>query len=336
MVAIPVHPIDLTPFREGGPDDKAEVARQIDDACRDTGFLLLSGHGIPAETADAVLDTCQAFFDLPLEEKRRYKVADPAANRGFTEMGEEALAYSRGEPAEESPPDLFEAFTMGRSPTSDPYYDVHRRDFAPNVWPERPAGLREAARAYERAARGTADIVLRAMALALDLEESWFIDRTRRSIVTTRALDYRRAPGQPDPAPGQMRLGAHTDFGIMTLLLADDVPGLQVCRDGEWFDVSIPPGTLVCNIGDMLERWTNDRWRSTLHRVVPPPREVSGPVRRRSLARFLDGEPDRVVECIPSCCGPDNPPRYPPVVGGEWLLAKVLSGRERKPAALPG
>jgi isopenicillin N synthase-like dioxygenase len=335
VVSLPVHPVDLTPFHEGGAAGKAEVARQIDEACRDTGFLLLTGHGVPANTANTLLDAYQQFFDLPEDEKRRWKVSDTAANRGYSALGQEALAYSRGDEGEQSPPDLFEAFTVGRDDADGPYFDAHRRYFAPNTWPDRPPGLHEAWLAYEAAAGTTADTVLRAMALALDLPESWFVERTRRAVVTTRALDYRRAPGQPDPAPGQMRLGAHTDYGIITLLLADEVPGLQVRRDDGWHDVAIPPRALVCNIGDLLARWTNDRWRSTLHRVVPPPRDTSGPVRRRSVARFLDCEPDMVVECIPSCCGPGDPPRYPPVVAGEWLLAKILGGRERQPAALP-
>jgi isopenicillin N synthase-like dioxygenase len=343
VASLPVHPVDLTPFHEAGPPGKAgkvEVARQIDEACRDTGFLLLTGHGVPADTARELLDAYQAFFDLPVDEKRRSTVADTAANRGYSELGREALAYSRGEAGEESPPDLFEAFTVGRDDAEaagpySHYFDAHRRYFAPNTWPDRPPGLRDAWRAYEEAAGAAADTVLRAMALALDLPEGWFVDRTRRAVVTTRALDYRRGPGQPDPAPGQMRLGAHTDYGIITLLVADDVPGLQVRRDGTWHDVTIPPGALVCNIGDLLARWTNDRWQSTLHRVVPPPRDQRGPVRRRSVARFLDCEPDMVIDCIPSCCGPGNPARYPPVVAGEWLLAKILGGRQRQRAELP-
>jgi isopenicillin N synthase-like dioxygenase len=224
---------------------------------------------------------------------------------------------------------------VGREDAAGPYFEYHRAYFAPNVWPDRPAGLRDAWRAYEAAASRTADVVLGAMALALDLPETWLVDRIRRAVVTTRALHYERRPGSPDPEPGQLRLGAHSDYGIITLLLADDVPGLQVHRDGAWHDVVVPPGTLLCNIGDLLAQWTNDRWRSTLHRVLPPPAGTGGPVRRRSVARFLDCEPDMVIECIPSCCGPGDPPRYPPVVAGEWMLAKVLGGRQRRPVDLP-
>ena len=133
-----------------------------------------------------------------------------------------------------------------------------------------------------------------------------------------------------------MRLGAHTDYGIVTVLLADEVPGLEVWRSGTWHPVATPRGTLTCNIGDMLARWTNDRWTSTLHRVVPPPRTSSGSVRRRSVARFLDCEPDRTIACIPSCCAPDRQPRYEPVAAGDWLMAKLLGGRRRRLADLPG
>jgi isopenicillin N synthase-like dioxygenase len=329
---LPVHPVDLAPFRDGTADDRAAVAGALDAACRDSGFLMITGHGVAPELTSAALDAFGAFFDLPVDEKRAATVADPAANRGYTELGTEGLAYSLGE---ETPPDLFEAFNVGREDAADPYFEAHRSFYATNVWPARPPGLRATWREYEAAAAGTQDVLLRAMAMALDLPEAWFVDRTRRAIVTTRAINYERAAGAPAPLPDQMRMGQHTDYGIITILLADPVPGLQVFRAGRWHDVVPPPGAFVCNIGDMLARWTNDRWTSTLHRVVPPPTDADGPVRRRSIARFLDCEPDLVVECIPSCASVDDPPRYEPVVAGEWLMAKVLGGRTREPTDLP-
>ena len=119
----------------------------------------------------------------------------------------------------------------------------------------------------------------------------------------------------------------HTDYGVLTLLTADPVPGLQIFRDDVWHPWSIAPGTFVCNIGDMLARWTNDRWQSTLHRVVPPPADVAGPVRRRSIARFLDGDPTMTIECIASCVSDAHPARYGPVNAGEWLHTKIVGGR---------
>ncbi|HUI48996.1 MAG TPA: 2-oxoglutarate and iron-dependent oxygenase domain-containing protein [Acidimicrobiia bacterium] len=324
---LPVHPVDLEPFRLGAPADRAKVAAAIDTACRDSGFLLVSGHGVPTATCDAVLDLFAAFFDLPLAEKRRVVVDDEEANRGYSELGKEGLAYSRGH---ETPPDLFEAFNVGREDALGPEYHRDRAFYAPNVWPERPIGLRETWLEYEKALRGVADALLRAMALALELPEQWFVTRLQRAVLTTRAINYERAPGAADPEPGQVRMGAHTDYGVLTILMADDVPGLQVFRDGRWHEVAVPRGNFVCNLGDMLERWTNNRWTSTLHRVLPPPAGTPGPVRRRSIARFLDCPPDLVVECIPTCTGPGNPPRYEPVSAGVWLREKILSGRGRR------
>jgi isopenicillin N synthase-like dioxygenase len=327
----PVHPVDLEPFRLGGPADRQAVARLVDDACRDTGFLQVTGHGVPVEVCDRLLGAWAAFFDQPLSDKQAWVVEDESANRGFSAVGKEGLAYSRGEA---TPPDLFEAFNVGREDVSGPYFDRHRQFYSPNRWPERPPGLRDAWLAYEAATAAVAAAVLRAMAIALDLPEQWFVERTRRAVVTTRFINYERGPAGAEPEPGQMRLGAHTDYGILTVLLADDIPGLQVRRDERWHDVATPRGTLTCNIGDMLALWTNDRWASTLHRVVPPPGRAQARARRRSVARFLDCEPDRVIECIPSCCGPGNPPRYEPVQAGEWLMAKVLGGRRRRAADL--
>jgi len=323
---LPVHPVDLEPFRSGGPADRAAVAGAIDAACRDSGFLLVSGHGVPTALGDAVLDGFAAFFDLPIAEKRRFVVADETANRGYSELGKEGLAYSRGE---ETPPDLFEAFNVGRDDATAPEYDRYREFYAPNVWPDFPPGLRDAWLAYEDAIRELADELLRAMALGLELSETWFVDRLERAILTTRAINYERAPGAPDPLPGQARMGAHTDYGVLTILLADEVPGLQVFGDGQWNEVDVPRGTFLCNLGDMLERWTNNRWTSTLHRVVPPPRDEAGPVRRRSVARFLDCPPDLVVECIPTCLAPGEDASYEPVVAGAWLRQKILGGRAR-------
>ena len=146
--------------------------------------------------------------------------------------------------------------------------------------------------------------------------------------MTTRAINYERRSGTPDPQPGQMRMGAHTDYGILTVLLADDVPGLQVFRDGRWHDVATPRGAFVCNIGDMLARWTNDRWTSTLHRVVPPPadsrRAGAAPVDRplpRLPARPGGGDASRRAST------PTTRRATSRSLAGDWLRARCSGGR---------
>jgi isopenicillin N synthase-like dioxygenase len=130
-----------------------------------------------------------------------------------------------------------------------------------------------------------------------------------------------------------MRMGAHTDYGMVTVLSADPVPGLQVLApDGEWRDVLPVPGALLVNLGDMTALWTNDRWRSTLHRVVPPPAGTDGRAKRRSAAFFLDANYDARIECVPTCRSAMEAPRYPPVLAGEHLLQKILGPRQLAPS----
>lgn len=326
--------VDLEPFRTGGAAERRQVADEIDEACRSTGFLQIVGHGIPDGLCARMLDVTATFFDQPVEVKRRFVVADVAANRGYSAEGSEALAYSLGE--EPSAPDLFEAFNVGREDAVGPVFDRNRRFFAPNVWPDVPASMRLVWLEYQHALHDLNDHLLRAFALALEINEQFFIERTRRAILTLRAINYERRAGAEEPAPGQMRMGAHSDYGVHTILLADDVPGLQVRHEDAWQPVQVPPGSLIVNIGDMLATWTNDRWVSTLHRVVPPPSSGGGPVRRRSVAQFLEADPDCVVECLRSCTSPDNPPRYAPITAGEYLLAKLLGPRELRRSELPG
>jgi len=330
MPELPVHEIDLAPFRSGDADDRAAVAAAFDRAGRTSGFILLTGHGVDPALIDSAFDAWQEFFDLPLEEKRR-AVAPPAHDGmiGYTEYGAQALAYTAGG---ESPPDLMEAFSVGRDDTTGAFFDEYRDWFPPNVWPDRPASLRDAVGALELALHDVADVVLRAMALALDLPEEWLVERADRAVVTTRCNHYLRGPAY-DPLPGQPGLGGHTDYGMVTLLVADPVPGLQVLRGGAWHDVIPPRGSIVCNLGDMLAMWTNDRWVSTMHRVLPP-LAGDGVARRRSIARFLDGDPSVTLSAIPSCVEPGEQPRYPPVPAGEWLMAKIVGGQTAQPVEL--
>jgi isopenicillin N synthase-like dioxygenase len=332
MLELPVHEIDLAPFRGGDAADRASVAAAFDRAGRDSGFIQLSGHGVDLALVDRAFDAWQSFFDLPLDEKL-VAVAPPEADGmiGYTAYGAQALAYTAGS---ESPPDLMEAFSIGREDTDAPFFDEYRDWFPANVWPARPASLRAAVDALEDALHGVADLVLRAMALALELPEAWLVERAEHAVVTTRCNHYLRGPGF-EPLPDQPGLGGHTDYGMVTLLVADPVPGLQILRGGRWHDVVPPRGSIVCNLCDMLAMWTNDRWTSTMHRVLPPS-PGDGVVRRRSIARFLDGDPSVTLSAIPSCVMPGEPPRYPPVQAGEWLMAKIVGGQTAQPVELHG
>lgn len=326
-----VHEIDLAPFGDG-PAGRAAGAAALDRAGRDSGFILLVNHGVPSAVIDDALDAWQAFFDQPIEVKAPF-TAPPELDglMGFTPFGTQALAYTAGEA---SPPDMLEAYSVGREDTQGSDYDAVRNWFPANVWPAED--VRRTTLALEAELGRVAAVVLGAMALALGLPEEWLRHRCERAVGTLRCNHYHREGGAA-PLPDQQRLGAHTDYGVMTLLVADPVPGLQVRRGGEWLDVTPPPGGIICNIGDMLAMWSNDHWVSTLHRVVPPsagPDGTDGPARRRSIARFLDGDPSLLVEPIPSCVPDGEEARYPAVNAGDWLLAKIVGGQTASPVDL--
>jgi len=308
--------IDLT-------DDDAPA--QLDRACREVGFFQVTGHGIPDEVLDALESAAEEFFTRPLEEKLRWVSPSPEIERGYSAKGTEGLSYSVGL---EQPPDLFEAFTVGLEPLpDDPAYhtDAHHW-FAPNIWPDEPASLRPAMLAYYSAVERAVHLTTSKLALALGMPADFFEPFTDRSTDTLRINWFEAAPGEV-AQPGQMGIGPHTDYGIISMLFNDQAPGLQAYVDGSWRDVVPAPGALVVNVGDLLSRWTNDRWRSTLHRVVPVQATEGRVPRRRSTPFFHEGNFDALIECIPTCAGPDNPAKYSPITGGDHVLAKQLSAR---------
>ena len=330
MDLVPV--VDLAPWRAGGRSERVAVATAVDQACREIGFLQIVGHGVPEAVSAALRCQTEAFFQLPLADKLACAPARPGLNRGYAALGSEALAYSIGVAA--SRPDLFEAFNVGPDLVPDDAW--HRNAphdfFAPNLWPSGMSALRSAVTQYFAEAERVGLLLTDVFALALGLSEGWFRPYVERSTLTLRVLNYERRPEDPPPEPGQMRMGAHTDYGVVTVLLADPVPGLQVLGPaGHWHDVLPAPGALLVNLGDLTAQWTNDRWRSTLHRVVPPPLNA-GRAKRRSAAFFLDANYDARIECVPTCQSAEQPAKYAPVVAGEHLIQKILGPRALSPS----
>ena len=316
MNAVPV--IDLAPARGGGRAERLAVARAIDAACRDIGFFAVRGHGVPEALVHDLRGRAHEFFALPLADKLAARHPVPGTNRGYHPVGGETLASANDAAA---PPDLKEFFHVGPVDVSgDAYYTGPRgrAHFASNIWPLAPAGFEAAATAYYRTMSGLIVFLMRLAALALDAEEGFFDDKVDRSIGTMR-LNYYPAQARP-PAPGQLRASAHTDYGGFTILSGEDVPGgLQVrTRDDRWVDVPTAPTTFVVNIGDLLMRWTNDRWLSNLHRVVNPPAADASSGPRLSIAFFNHPNYDALIECLPS----QGAPRHAPVLSGEYRDVK--------------
>lgn len=324
MISTDFPVIDIGPYAApgAGAAERADVACRIAEACETIGFFAVTGHGVPRPVIAELVGQAYAFFDRPLDEKLRVKRPRPEQNRGYIPPGDERLARLRGN---ETPPDLKELFTIGPFDLpDDPYFSgpAAYPSFAPNLWPAEPAGLQPALRAYwrelERVARTLCDV----FADALDLPPRFFVDKIDRHISQLRIMHY-PSPQIP-PLPGQLRAGAHSDLGMMTLLYSDnDVGGLEVMdRQDRW--VRVPPieGALTVNLGDLMMRWTNDRWRSTLHRVVNPPQNEAGRSRRLSVGMFFIPNYDAVIAPIGAEAATA---RYEPITVADYRTSRFAS-----------
>ncbi len=316
--------IDIALFLDEAPG-AAEVVQQVARACEDIGFFGVTGHGIDPSMRRHAVETARSFFRLPFDEKQRAR-APGLTPRGYLPIGLEGLSYSRGEAA---PADLKEAFQIGPEYDDAAYYHAPEAlpHFHPNLWPERPPAMRQALTDYYRAMNGLARELMRIFALGLDLPKNFFDGKIDRHITVMRMLHY---PEQRTaPVAGQMRAGAHSDYGSLTILHSENVEaGLQVVnKAGDWVDVTAPAGSFIINIGDLMMRWTNDRWISTLHRVVNPPAARASSDARLSIAFFHHPNYDTEVACLPGCADAARPVKYPPVNAGPYRLQKYSAAR---------
>lgn len=295
--------IDISGLNSPQLADRQAVGEQIRAACLANGFFVISNHGVDADLQAQVFAQARQFFDLPLEQKMAVDKALSAANRGYEPMGNQTL-----EPG--SPPDLKEGYYIGQHKAAD-HPDVLAGKFncGPNQWPQALAEFRPVMEEYLQQMTQLSNRLMQGLALSLYLPEDYFRDYCTDPMTTLRLLHYPPQPADADPA--QRGAGAHTDFGGLTMLLQDDSGGLQVWDDNHqvWLDVEPIPGTYNINLGDMFARWTNDRYRSTLHRVI---NNRSGGD-RYSIPFFHAGNPDSLVSCLPGCVADGEQPKYGPI-----------------------
>jgi isopenicillin N synthase-like dioxygenase len=334
-MAFHVPTIDIAPFVNGGSASaRSAIAASVDEACRTVGFMQIVGHGIPTPVTDGLADAMDDFFALELETKKVWRTP-PQINRGYSPPKSESLSLSLGVESANRMNDFFEAFNVGAARSDYPGVELPADDYADNVWPE-VAGFESRVTAYFVEARRVAVTMTEIFELALGLEPGFYASHASHSLDVLRMNNYALPPGRIELDGELIGMGEHTDYGIVTVLWADQVRGLQVLGlDGSWNDVSPADDALLINLGDVTGRWTNDQWMSTLHRVKPP--IVDGTIqRRRSAAFFHDGDIDALIATMPWSVDVQHPDRYPdPITVGDHIRAKLAGSRAgtKNPAA---
>jgi isopenicillin N synthase-like dioxygenase len=310
--------IDLTPWREGDVRARAELVERLDHAMQTSGFFMVAGHGIDPALPDALREAARRFFALPFEIKQKYRTH--VAGRGWLAAGDEANSYV-GEAPDPTKADLKESLTFGRVRSiGDPAIDHDW--FRPNVWPTEVPELEALGARWMTAVGALYDDILVMFAAALGLPEQYFVERVRRAPHNCNINRYPPMTEIGRAADGQFRVAAHTDWGMLTIL--DRQPGLgglQVQQeDGSWVDAPHSEGAFIVNIGDLLARWTGDRWRSTRHRVLPPSDDA--PTEELvSLIVFLGADMDGTIESLAPPIGRET--SYEPLVVEEYYRRRA-------------
>jgi isopenicillin N synthase-like dioxygenase len=293
--------VDIAAFEHGGAEADC-VARDVHHALSQIGFMYVRGHGVDSALIQQAFTVAMGFFAQARQTKSLFAYTDASANFGFQALEVESL-----DPASE--PDLKETFTMRNV-----------RAMAPQStrWPDMT--FRDTAVAFHDATLAVAYGLLRILAASFQLPREFFTQRHQGENVTLRFLHY--PANALVRSSAQLGAGAHTDYGSITLLFQDDVGGLELRGlDGRWRSAPIVPGALIVNTGDLMQRWTNDCFRSTLHRV----RTIDGTRDRYSITLFVDPDHDVDVQCIESCQSPQRPARYPAITAGEHIRQKIAA-----------
>jgi isopenicillin N synthase-like dioxygenase len=303
---IPV--LDLGPLRRGGPDAKGHLAAQLAHVLENVGFYFILNHGIEQSLIDAAFAAAERFHDLSLQRKLELRLNQ--YNIGYLRMRGGVTRHSALN--ENNKPNVNEAFFMARDlPPDHPDVLAGKPYRCANQWPRDLPGFRETCLAYTAALEKLALRLLPLYALALDLPETHFEEAFSNPMFKLRMTHY---PPQA-PADNEFGLAPHTDTSFMTLLAPNKAPGLSVrLPSGRWIDAPPIAGAFLVNGGDMLRRWTNDRFLATPHRVI----NRTG-ARRYAIPFFFDCWADHVMTCLPTCTGPSNPPKYPPITYVEYM-----------------
>ena len=303
---IPV--LDIGPFLAGEPDAAAPLARAVTRTCEDTGFLVVANHGVPQRLVDDTFAAAAQFFARSDSDKLALKIGQ--YNIGYLPFGGQVVRHSPVN--KNTKPNFSESFYITRDRAPDHPDIINNKPLIGlNRWPPDMPQFRAATMAYYAAMEAMTTRLVPVVAMALGLPPAYFAEAFAEPNCTIRLIHY---PPQPNPEDNEFGFAPHTDNNFITFLAQSALPGLEVrTAEGEWIRPPAVPGTFVVNTGAMLARYSNDRFRATPHRVI----NRNG-ASRYAIPFFLGPNHDSIVDCVPTCVGPDNPPRYEPTTYGAF------------------
>jgi len=298
--------VDLNDFVHGNSEQKKNFVAELGRAYEDIGFVAVKNHLIAGDTVDKLYSDVKAFFELPEETKKKYEIVELAGQRGYTSFGRE---HAKGSNAG----DLKEFWHFGQEVTDG---DPIKSEYPANIFTDELPGFNEVGIQAYRDLENTGRYMLRAIAIHLGLDEFYFDDKIKNGNSILRPIHYPPITSEPKSA---VRAGQHEDINLITLLIGASADGLEVLnKKNEWVAVTALPDHIVVNVGDMLQRLTNGKLKSTTHRVVNPPREKWGSS-RFSIPFFLHPRSEMRLDCLASCIPAGEEPHWTPISAGEFL-----------------
>ena len=305
--------VDLNEYRNGSPDQKKAFVKELGDSFSGIGFAIVDNHGVPQETIDKAYEAFKEFFDLPDSIKSKYEIEGLASQRGYTSKGKEHAKHSKVG-------DLKEFYHIGQTVEGD---EALKKSYPENIFVEEVPGIEEHGLAIFKALENSGKYLLQAIAEYLNLPVDYFDEKLKNGNSILRPIHYFPIEQPELLPPGAVRAAEHEDISMITLLIGASAEGLQVKNtEGEWIAASPKPHQIVVNVGDMLQRLTNNRLKSTTHRVVNPPVEkMKEP--RYSVPFFLHPRQDMDLTCLESCIDEDHPKIYSDMTAGEYLNERL-------------
>jgi isopenicillin N synthase-like dioxygenase len=305
--------LDLADFLSGNPERKAKFVQDLGEAYNNIGFVAIKNHGLSDELTEKLYATIKKFFAMPDAVKQEYEIAGLAGQRGYVGKGKE---HAKGR----NTGDLKEFYHVGQPKTDG---DPLTEEYPHNVWPANFPEFKEHTSEAFRILENTGKEMLKAIALYLNLPEDYFEDKVVKGNSILRAIHYYPIEN-PDEVPADaVRAAEHGDINLITLLMGASADGLQVLRrDGKWIPITALPEQIIVNVGDMLDRLTNHKLKSTIHRVVNPPRELMH-TSRFSIPFFMHPRSEMDLTSLESCIDEKNPKRYTDITAGDFLNQRL-------------